>query len=52
MLTAEQLAAFEVFGYLRFDALFSPPEIREISREFDDLIVHPDRTSQVASECG
>lgn len=39
MLTAEQLAAFEVFGYLRFDALFSPPEIREISREFDDLIV-------------
>ena len=45
MLTAEPLAAFDVFGFLSLRGLFAPSETEEIRREFDDVLAE-DRKGQ------
>ena len=38
MLTAGQVAQFEVFGFIVLRGLFSPRELSDLSREFDDVL--------------
>ena len=50
MLTNEQLAFFELFGYLKLESLFAPAEVVEIGREFDALILEARGSKQPTGE--
>jgi hypothetical protein len=38
VLTAEQLGAFDAFGFLKLPGLLAPSEVEEVRREFDDVL--------------
>jgi hypothetical protein len=38
MLNAGQIAQFETFGFIVLRGLFSPDEMSDLGREFDDVL--------------